>query len=186
MSALRGGLCSAKAAVCLNLLKHMASQFNVRPTSNAMRQLKSASQRPLLKALAFWWLLIPQTASANPAVSLQDQISIGALIGLTIFAMALELLVTAVLLVLICDVERRVLLACLLLLLNILTFVLFIVFLYPLVRSVVVIELLIWSAEALLIVQITRWLGEKPIVLRRAFVVAFVGNLFSFLVGLSA
>jgi hypothetical protein len=144
------------------------------------------SRNALLKGSVIAGVVTPQIAFANPVVSFQDRVHLGALIGLTVFAMATEALLTSALLILICGINQRFLLIGLLFLLNIFTFFFFVVFLYSVIHSVIVIELLILSVEALLIVQVTRLLGERPILLRNALLVAVVGNLLSFLVGLSA
>ena len=158
----------------------------VSPTKHALSLPQIPSRNALLKGLLVAFVAGPQIASANPVITFQEHVHFGALIGLTIFAMAMEVLVTSVLLVVICGIDRRFSLAGLVVLLNVSTFFFFIVFGYPFIRSVIVVELLILSTEAFLIVQITRLLGEKQIILRHAFLVAVVGNLFSFLVGLSA
>jgi hypothetical protein len=150
-----------------------------------MRCLDVRLRSTLPRLLAIGACLIPKLAMANPMVDPRDEQHRFIVLGLVAFAIVIEVVVTSLLLTLICDIENRLALAGWLVALNIFTFGFFVVFLYPIVRSVVAIEILILITEAFAIVHITRMLGERPLVFRHALAVSCLGNLFSFLVGLA-
>lgn len=136
-------------------------------------------------ALVFVGLLMPTVATANPVVNQRDQVHQGMVFGLVALSLFIEVVVTALILKWICQVERRLSLVAALTLLNLATFTLFVFYLHPMIGSVIVTELAIWPTEAFGIMHITRLLSEQPATFRTALAVAFLGNLFSFLVGLA-
>ena len=141
--------------------------------------------------IALWvWvtgvLVMPSIAFGNPTVDPRDQLNQGFLLALISLALAIEIVVTTLILVFACQIEHRLTLVAAVTLLNVASFSVFILYLHPKIGSVTVTEMLIWVTEAYGVTHLSRWLGERPLSFKLALAVTFLGNLFSYLVGLAA
>ena len=147
--------------------------------------MKTRSNSTLLLMSVFGILLIPTVAIANPTVDPRQQAHWAIAAALVVVAMAIEVVVTAIILIKVCEIEHRIALVGALILMNIATYALFICFLLPMIGSVTFVELLIWITEAYIMVQIARLLSDIPLLFRHALAISFLGNAISFLVGLA-
>jgi hypothetical protein len=126
------------------------------------------------------------TALGNPVRDPLDHMSQGLWIAVAVVALVIEIAITAGLLIWVIGVQRRLPVVLGLVLLNAVTFCVFVVWLQPSIQITLVIESLIWLTESFAIVWIAGVLGSTVVALPRALGVAFVGNLISYLVGSSA
>ncbi len=99
------------------------------------------------------------------------------------FSLAVEIALTAAMLIGLYRIQRRALLVCCLIALNAATFGLFVVWIYPHLKNVWVIEGLIWLVESMGIAAILRGFQVPPFSMRTVALVALLGNLVSFLLG---
>jgi hypothetical protein len=130
--------------------------------------------------------LMPSTALANPSIDPGDQMHQGFLLALITLALLIEIAITALILIYACQIDHRLTLVASLTLLNVASFSVFILYLHPKIGSVTITELLIWFAETYAVTHISRSLGERPLSYRQALAVTFMGNMFSYVVGLAA
>ncbi|MFC7339628.1 hypothetical protein ACFQY0_20735 [Haloferula chungangensis] len=92
------------------------------------------------------------SALANPVRDPMDQMSQGLWIAVAVVALIIEIAITAGLLIWIFRVERRLPVVAGLVLLNIATFCVFVVWLQPMIHNTLVTETLIWLTESFAIV----------------------------------
>lgn len=138
--------------------------------------------KPALTAIAFLVGFLPVIAAANPVnPGGEARGMVG--VALTGIALSVEVALSAALLVLICRVEHRVRLVAGLLGLNLLSYAIFVDFLFPRFPHLVLIELMIWLLEAGGMMLLVRWAGGSPLKAWQALVISLVGNLASYLIG---
>ena len=126
------------------------------------------------------------SASANPRPDPGEAFRSGSVVALTLFAIAMEVIVVTKLLGLAADIERKALLWWLIIGLNVATFTVFIMVLHRWIRSVTVIELLVVVSETYAMMRISSELGTKPLTFRQCLVISLIGNVVSYVIGMSA
>ena len=144
-----------------------------------------SSAKRLRFALFALILCLPGTLVANP-VSLDPTGGLatkGVWLAVTAFALAAEVTLTASTTIWLCRIGHRPPLIIAFSVLNILSYTIFIRLLYPRLRMIPLVELLIWIVEAIGMVAITDRLSDKPLTPKRALAISFAGNLLSFLIG---
>lgn len=140
---------------------------------------------PWRAVIAGWVFLFgfkPAPCSANPVNPSGEALGLVG-IGLTGIALAVEVSLTAALLMLICRVEHRVRLVAGLVVLNLLSYFVFVAFLFPRFPHLLVIEIMIWLLEAAGMLVLVRLSGGAPLKAWQALAISLVGNLASFLIG---
>lgn len=138
--------------------------------------------QPAIAGLVFLFGFTPTISSANPVNPGGEALGLVG-IGLTGIALTVEVALTAALLILLCRVEHRVRLATGLVALNLVSYFVFIAFLFPRFPHLFVIEMMIWLLEAAGMAILVGGTGSNPLKWWQALAISFVGNLASFLIG---
>lgn len=138
--------------------------------------------------IQFVWVVVGlffgcEGAFGNPLPNPTSSLQFGAMAGVGLIAIAVEVTLVAKVLFAVYQPVRTIPTVFCLVLLNIATYALFVVWIHPKLGNTIVTEALVWLAEGFGIAMIMRKVAEERVSVRAALAFSFIGNLISYLIG---
>ncbi|MFN0127521.1 MAG: hypothetical protein ACKV19_12635 [Verrucomicrobiales bacterium] len=138
--------------------------------------------------IQFVWVVVAlflgcEAAFGNPLPNPTSSLQFGAMAGVGLIAIGVEVALLAKVLLAIYQPVRTFPTILCLVLLNIATYALFVVWIHPKLGNTIVTEFFVWLAEGFGIAMIMRKVAEERVSVRTALAFSFIGNLISYLIG---